>query len=360
MKRGLYRIGSALSRRCRFTRSGIREFHAFCWRPVGGAFFGKFFHATALFMAFTPSPASLGLAPCGIISGDETTPNSGAFEAVSPVQFVAIQQFWKRTSATNGLRRISGCSRIPIARGGCDHLGFARGMDSSDCPGIRLRVCRWVPVHGWDNLSPGANEPILGIYLGFCSRGAAWRITAEFQGKVERSISIILPIREPEGLQSGETSPPMPGACCLKYGVTRDYVLGLQVALANGAPRRLWGRGPQEQDGFDPTAFCRGARECLGGDGKRPLKFFPKPRTALVWGGVCGHGGCRSGDPEIFAGGFPECPRTWDEFTAQATVTVCDSLGVRCPSMIPRNWMGMESRTGINALTTISAVRSRF
>lgn len=31
------------------------------------------------------------------------------------------------------------------------------------------------------------------------------------------------------------------GLCCVKYGVTGDYVLGMQVVLANGTAVRLGG-----------------------------------------------------------------------------------------------------------------------
>ncbi|MEY2408197.1 MAG: glycolate oxidase, partial [Verrucomicrobiota bacterium] len=41
------------------------------------------------------------------------------------------------------------------------------------------------------------------------------------------------------------------GPRCLKYGVTRDYVLGLEVVLANGAITRLGSRTHKNKTGFD-------------------------------------------------------------------------------------------------------------
>jgi len=41
------------------------------------------------------------------------------------------------------------------------------------------------------------------------------------------------------------------GPRCLKYGVTRDYVLGLEVVLADGTIQRLGGRTHKNKTGFD-------------------------------------------------------------------------------------------------------------
>ncbi len=55
------------------------------------------------------------------------------------------------------------------------------------------------------------------------------------------------------------------GPRCLKYGVTRNYVLGLEVVLANGEVLRTGGRVHKNKTGFDlHRIICR-----LGGHARR-------------------------------------------------------------------------------------------
>src|SRR5207245_7494356 len=54
------------------------------------------------------------------------------------------------------------------------------------------------------------------------------------------------------------------GPRCLKYGVTRDYVLGLEVVLADGAVLRLGGRAHKNKTGFDLHRLFVGSEGLLG------------------------------------------------------------------------------------------------
>src|ERR1700752_1714646 len=49
------------------------------------------------------------------------------------------------------------------------------------------------------------------------------------------------------------------GPRCLKYGVTREYVLGLEVVLADGAIVRVGSRTHKNKTGFDLTKFFVGS-----------------------------------------------------------------------------------------------------
>jgi len=67
------------------------------------------------------------------------------------------------------------------------------------------------------------------------------------------------------------------GPRCLKYGVTRDYVLGLEVVLADGSVSRLGGRTHKNKTGFDLHRLFVGSEGLLGIVTETTLKLLPLP-----------------------------------------------------------------------------------
>jgi len=67
------------------------------------------------------------------------------------------------------------------------------------------------------------------------------------------------------------------GPRCLKYGVTRDYVLGLEVALADGSVARLGSRTHKNKTGFDLHRLFVGSEGLLGIATEATLKLLPLP-----------------------------------------------------------------------------------
>jgi glycolate oxidase len=67
------------------------------------------------------------------------------------------------------------------------------------------------------------------------------------------------------------------GPRCLKYGVTRDYVLGLEVVLADGAIVRLGARTHKNKTGFDLHRLFVGSEGMLGVVTEATLKLIPLP-----------------------------------------------------------------------------------
>ncbi|MFH1066908.1 MAG: FAD-linked oxidase C-terminal domain-containing protein [bacterium] len=74
------------------------------------------------------------------------------------------------------------------------------------------------------------------------------------------------------------------GPRCLKYGVTRNYVLGLEVVLANGEIVRLGGRTIKNKAGFDLVSLFVGSEGMLGIVTEATLRLLPHPpaRAALA------------------------------------------------------------------------------
>ncbi|GAA1960120.1 FAD-binding oxidoreductase [Agromyces allii] len=65
------------------------------------------------------------------------------------------------------------------------------------------------------------------------------------------------------------------GICCVKYGVTRDYVLGLRVVLADGEIVDLGRRTAKGVTGYDLTALMVGSEGTLGVITQVTVKLLP-------------------------------------------------------------------------------------
>lgn len=74
------------------------------------------------------------------------------------------------------------------------------------------------------------------------------------------------------------------GPRCLKYGVTRAYVLGLEVVLANGDILRTGGRCHKNRQGFDLTGIFTGSEGMLGIATEITLRIIPHPPTRALLG----------------------------------------------------------------------------
>ncbi len=74
------------------------------------------------------------------------------------------------------------------------------------------------------------------------------------------------------------------GLCCVKYGVTTDYVLGMQVVLADGTALRLGGPRLKDVAGFSLTKLFVGSEGLLGVITELTLRLVPTlpPASTLV------------------------------------------------------------------------------
>ena len=67
------------------------------------------------------------------------------------------------------------------------------------------------------------------------------------------------------------------GLCCMKYGVTRDSVLSLEVVLADGSVIRTGGRNVKDVAGYDLRALFIGSMGTLGLVTEATLHLIPLP-----------------------------------------------------------------------------------
>ncbi len=112
-------------------------------------------------------------------------------------------------------------------------------------------------------------------------------VTGTFQAEVERHGLFYPPDPNSADLCSlgGNVAENAGGPRALRYGVTREYVLGLEVVLATGEVLRTGRRTIKGVAGYDLTALLVGSEGTLGVVTEITLKLLPRPRhvsTALV------------------------------------------------------------------------------
>ena len=69
------------------------------------------------------------------------------------------------------------------------------------------------------------------------------------------------------------------GPSCLKYGVAKQYVLGLEVVLADGKIMKLGGITPKNRTGYELMMLFTGSEGTLGVITKITLRLLPVPKT---------------------------------------------------------------------------------
>src|ERR1700726_3033252 len=110
------------------------------------------------------------------------------------------------------------------------------------------------------------------------------------------------------------------GPRCLKYGVTRHYVVGLEVVLANGDVLRTGGRVHKNKTGFDLVGLFVGSEGMLGVVTEITLRLLPlPPARATLSAAFATMSQTAAAVQEIFGKGFlPSSLEMADSFTLQA------------------------------------------
>ena len=70
------------------------------------------------------------------------------------------------------------------------------------------------------------------------------------------------------------------GPSCLKYGVAKQYVLGLEVVLADGKIMKLGGLTPKNRTGYELAMLFTGSEGTLGVISKITLRLLPSPKAS--------------------------------------------------------------------------------
>src|SRR5947208_2348338 len=110
------------------------------------------------------------------------------------------------------------------------------------------------------------------------------------------------------------------GPRCLKYGVTRTYVIGLEVVLANGDVLRTGGRVHKNKTGFDLISLFVGSEGLLGVVTDVTLRLLPlPPARATLSAAFATAAQAAEVVQAIFAAGYlPSSLEIADHFTLEA------------------------------------------
>jgi glycolate oxidase len=178
--------------------------------------------------------------------------------------------FAESTADVAALMRFASEHEIPVTTRGAG-VGYVGGC---------------VPIRGGIALSMMRMNRIIGIHpedgVAIVQPGV---ITHELQ-KAVRAVGWEYP-PDPASLKEcsigGNIATNAGGPRCLKYGVTRSYVLGLEVVLADGRVMNIGGRLHKNKTGFDLIGLFTGSEGMLGIVTEATLRLIPKaPARAML------------------------------------------------------------------------------
>ena len=180
-----------------------------------------------------------------------------------------------------------------------------------------------VPVQGGILLSTARLNKILEIHAGdFVAVTQPAVITGKLQ-EAARAQGLFYP-PDPASLDhcsiGGNVATNAGGPRCLKYGVTRNYILGLEVALADGTLVRVGGRTHKNKTGFDLVGMFVGSEGLLGVITEITLRLLPMPPArATLSAGFATMREAAAAVQAIFQAGYlPSAVEVADHFTLEA------------------------------------------
>jgi glycolate oxidase len=215
--------------------------------------------------------------------------------------------FARSTADVSKLLQFASREKIPVtARGG--GYGYVGGC---------------VPVHGGIALSLARMNRIKEISfadaIAIVEPGV---VTAELKAAV-RAQKLFYP-PDPASMKDctigGNIATNAGGPRCLKYGVTRNYVVGLEVVLASGEILRTGGPVHKNKTGFNLIGLFVGSEGMLGVVTEITLRLLPlPPARATLSAAFATMSQAAAAVQEIFASGFlPSSLEIADSFTLEA------------------------------------------
>jgi glycolate oxidase len=215
--------------------------------------------------------------------------------------------FGRSTASVAGVMKIAAREKIPVTTRGAGY-GYVGGC---------------VPVRGGIVLSTARMDRIKEVsaedFVAVVEPGV---ITGQLQDAARRKGLFYPP--DPASLKDcsigGNIATNAGGPRCLKYGVTRNYVLGLEVVLADGTVARVGGRTHKNKTGFDVVGIFTGSEGMLGIVTEATLRLLPwPPARAVLSASFPDMPAAAAAVQSIFAHGhLPSAVEIADRFTLEA------------------------------------------
>jgi glycolate oxidase len=238
----------------------------------------------------------------------------------------------RSTRSVSTLLRFAHQHEIPVTARGAGH-GYVGGC---------------VPVEGGISLSLARMNRIKEIHpRDFVAVVEAGVRTSELQEAAEKKKLFYPPdpASRADSSLGGNIATNAGGPRCLKYGVTRDYVLGLEVVLADGTVVALGSRTHKNKTGFDLARLFVGSEGMLGIVTEATFKLLPLPpfRACMAAGFRSMKDAARAMQAVFQAGFLPCAMEVADEFTLAAALKRTGSKQLEgCKAMIIMELDGQE------------------
>src|SRR5213083_2457429 len=218
-----------------------------------------------------------------------------------------IVVFARSTSDVSKLLRFASAEKVPVTARGAG-FGYVGGCVPAR-GGIALSLMRMNRI----------KEISFGDAIAVVEPGA---ITADLKAAAKAKKLFYPP--DPASMKDctigGNVATNAGGPRCLKYGVTRTYVIGLEVVLANGDVMRTGGRVHKNKTGFDLIGLFVGSEGLLGVVTDVTLRLLPlPPGRATLSAAFATAAQAAEAVQAIFAAGFlPSSLEIADHFTLEA------------------------------------------
>ncbi len=207
------------------------------------------------------------------VAFDETSISGHSGDKWSASHPPDVVVFAESTADVSAVLRFANERVIPVTTRGAG-VGYVGGCVPV-CGGIALSVMRMnrilgvCPEDGVAIVQPG----VITSDLQQAARAVGWEYPPDPASLKECSIG-------------GNIATNAGGPRCLKYGVTRHYVLGLEVVLADGRVLHTGGRLHKNKTGFDLAGLITGSEGLLGVVTEATLRLIPKPACRAMLAAV--------------------------------------------------------------------------